>query len=244
MQMKKLITGILLVLLSGFLSAQIIQGVIHYEVTMDVHRSLPAERQELRAMIPQFRTDNFQLFFSPSESLYKPREEEELPSGPRGGGGMRAMMRMPRTETYIDRGSRERTVAQDMMGRNFLIVDTISIQPWRFGNEQMEIAGFMCMMAWYTDTVANQEVTAWFAPQLPPFMGPDRFVTLPGTVLAVDINNGERVWVARSIEAREVKKAEIRKPNRGERMTREQFERMVAEQMQRMGGGAGAVFRF
>jgi GLPGLI family protein len=232
---------IFLVLLMGIVfsvSGQPSQGVITYEVRMDVHRSLPADRQELKAMIPQFRIENYQLFFTPAASLYKAKEEETPPTVG-GGGGMRMMMRMPKSETFIDRESRERTVFQDMLGRNFLIVDTMGIEPWKFGNEQMEIAGYMCLMAWFTDTVAKQEVTAWFAPQLSPFMGPDKYVTLPGTVLAVDINNGERVWVARQIEAREVKPAEVRKPSRGDKMTREQFNKFVEEQMQRMNPGGG-----
>jgi GLPGLI family protein len=237
---------IFLVLLMGIVfsvSGQPSQGVITYEVRMDVHRSLPADRQELKAMIPQFRIENYQLFFTPAASLYKAKEEE-TPSTVGGGGGMRMMMRMPKSETFIDRESRERTVFQDMLGRNFLIVDTMGIEPWKFGNEQMEIAGYMCLMAWFTDTVAKQEVTAWFAPQLPPFMGPDKYVTLPGTVLAVDINNGERVWVARQIEAREVKPAEVRKPSRGDKMTREEFNKFVEEQMQRMNPGGGNIRMF
>jgi GLPGLI family protein len=235
---------IFLVLLMGIVfsvSGQPSQGVITYEVRMDVHRSLPADRQELKTMIPQFRTETYQLFFTPAASLYKAKEEE-TPPAMGGGGGMRMMMRMPKSETFIDRESRERTVFQDLLGRNFLIVDTMGIEPWKFGNEQMEIAGYMCLMAWFTDTVAKQEITVWFTPHLPPFLGPDKYATLPGTVLAVDINNGERVWVARQVEGREVKTAELRKPSRGEKMTREQFNKFMEEQMQRMNPG-GAPMR-
>lgn len=231
MQIKNLSFIILLTAFSTAGFGQLTHGVINYEVIIDIHRSLPEDRQELKAMVPQFRTDNYQLFFTPAESLYKMKEAEEVVSA--GGGGMRMSMRMPRTETYINRETRERTVFQDIMGKNYLITDTIDILPWRFGNEQMEIAGYMCMMAWYTDTVTKQEITAWFSPQLSPFMGPDRYVSLPGTVLAIDINNGERVMVARSIESREVKPEEVLKPNRGEKLTREEFNKMIQEQMQR-----------
>lgn len=241
MKTTRLILILVFLTVTTGLKAQISQGVITYELRMDVHRNIPEERAELRAMIPQFRTDNFELFFTPTESLYKIKEDPNQ-MATAGGGGMR-MMRMPRSETYVDRQSNERIVFQDVMGSNYLIVDTIGMEPWRFGNEQMEIAGHMCLMAWQTDTVTKQEITAWFAPGLPPFMGPDRFNTLPGTVLAVDINNGERVWVARNIEAREVKPAEVRKPNRGQRMTRAEFNKFIEEQMQRLNPGA-APMRF
>lgn len=249
MKTNFLLFSLLLVLLATGSKAQLAQGVITYEMRMDIHRSLPADRPELRSMVPQFRTENFDLFFTPTESFYKIKEDPNQMAAAGGGGGgpMRMMMRMPRSETHIDRQTNERTVFQDVMGRNFLIIDTIGMHPWKFGNEQLEILGHVCMMAWYTDTVTKQEITAWFAPGLPAFMGPDRFNTLPGTVLAVDINNGERVWVARNIEAREVNPSEVKKPTRGERMTRAEFNKFIEEQMQRMnpgGGGAGAVMRF
>jgi len=242
MKTTKLILSLVLIMVSAGVMAQVTQGVITYELRMDIHSSIPEERSELRAMIPQFRTDNFELFFTPTESLYKIKEDPSQ-MATAGGGGMRMMMRMPRSETYIDRQSNERIVFQDVMGSNFLIVDTIGIEPWKFANEQMEIAGYMCLMAWQIDSMAKQEITAWFTPNLPPFLGPDRYTSLPGTVLAVDINNGERVWVARNIEAREVKPADVRKPSRGQRMTRAEFNKFIEEQMQRLNPG-GAPMRF
>jgi len=227
-------------------SAQVVQGVIHYELTIDMHRTLPANRPELRNFIPQYRTDHFSLYFNSEATSYKPRQVQTQEVT--GGGGMRVVMRAPRVETHIDRRSRARTVSLDFMGRNMLIVDTVGIEPWRFGRETMQIAGYTVMMAWTKDTVNNMEITAWFSPQLPPLQGPDRFVTLPGTVLAVDINNGERVWVARSIEGREVTPEEltISRPNRAEVMTREQFSTFLEAQIQRMNQnnpGSGAMLR-
>ena len=227
-------------------SAQVVQGVIHYELTIDMHRTLPANRPELRNFIPQYRTDHFSLYFNSDATAYKPRQVQTQEAT--GGGGARVVMRAPRVETHIERSSRARTVSLDFMGRNILIVDTMGIEPWRFGSETMQIAGYTVMMAWTKDTVNNVEITAWFSPQLPPLQGPDRFVTLPGTVLAVDINNGERVWVARSIEGREVTSEElaISRPNRAEVMTREQFNAFLEAQMQRMNQnnpGSGAMLR-
>lgn len=218
--------------------AQISEGVIHYERTIDVHRNIPPEREEWKAMIPQFREETFELFFTPSESLYKPAEDVEADMGGRRGGGMR-MMRSPRTETYIDRDNREVTIQQDFMGRNYLITEELDIAPWRIGHQQTEILGYVCMMAWYNDTVMEQEITAWFTPHIQPFLGPDRFVTLPGTVLAVDINNGEQVWVARKIEERKLESREVRKPTRGEPISREAFNEMLMEQRERMAPGGG-----
>lgn len=247
MKLKQiLLIAIAILFLATTLSAQIAQGIIEYEFTLDVHRSIPPEREEMKSMIPQFRSENYQLFFNTTESLYKNKEnpEADMATGQRGpGSGMRMMMRMPKTETHIHKEKREVTVLQDFMGKNYLITEDLDIAPWKIGNEKMEILGYICMMAWYNDTVAKQEITAWFTPQIQPFLGPDRYVTLPGTVLALDINNGERVWVARSVEAKEVKNNELRKPNRGEVITRSDFQKLVDEQMQRINPG-GRTVRF
>jgi GLPGLI family protein len=236
MHLKSCMAIFLLIAAGLPLTAQVSEGVIRYEVTTDMHRNIPPEREEMKAMIPQHRTETYELFFNGQESLYKAKENAEADLS-MNRGGMRMIMRTPRTETHIDKDNREVTVLQDFMGTNYLITEPLEIAPWRIGNEQMEIAGYICMMAWYTDTIQNQEITAWFTPQIQPFLGPDRYVTLPGTVLAVDINNGERVWVAREVEPREIRPQEVRKPNRGEQITREDYQELVRQQMERMGGG-------
>ncbi len=234
--MSKIILTTVFLLFATGLFSQIKEGVIRYEYTVDLHRNIPAERADIRNILPQHRTQHFELFFNEGESLYKPSENGDDQGGSRGGGGMRMMMRNPRTETYIDRKQREVTILQEYMGRNFLITDTLDLAQWRVGDERMDIEGYICMMAWHTDTVTEQEITAWFTPQIQPFLGPDRFVNLPGTVLAVDINNGEQVWVAREIIQKEIRNGDIRKPSRGEKISREDFRKMIQEQMERMGG--------
>ncbi|MFO7998988.1 MAG: GLPGLI family protein [Bacteroidales bacterium] len=235
MKLKHFFPVILIFLPGLSLTAQVGEGVIRYEVTIDMHRNIPPEREEMKAMIPQHRTETYELFFNGQESLYRAKENADADLSVNRG-GMRMVMRIPRTETHIDKDKREVTTLQDFMGTNYLITEPLDIAPWRIGNEQMEIAGYLCMMAWYTDTVQNQEITAWFTPQIQPFLGPDRYVTLPGTVLAVDINNGERVWVAREVEPREIHRQEVRKPSRGEQITREGYQELVRQQMERMGG--------
>ena len=141
------------------------------------------------------------------------------------------------------RATQERTVFMEMMGRNYLIVDTLALAPWRLGNEFMDIEGYRCQMAFYTDTIANEEVTAWFTVGIQPFLGPDKYSSLPGAILALDINNGERVWVARKVEVRPITRNEIRKPSRGDVITRPEFDKILEEQRERMRQGGGG-FRF
>lgn len=216
-------------------------GVIKYEFRVDLHRNIPPGREALKTMIPQFAESNFKLLFNNHESFYSIVEDADADPRSQGmGRGMR--MAIPRSETYVNREEMEIIAAQEFMGNTYLITEDLGLGPWRMGDEILEIAGYNCMMAWYNDTILNQEVTAWFTMELPPFLGPDNYVSLPGTVLAVDINNGERVWVARKITSEVPADIEISKPSRGQKVTREEYSKMMREFMERMnrqGGGPG-----
>jgi len=207
--------------------SQTVEGVITYEVRVDVHSQLPEQFENMKSMIPQFQVENFEVVFSPASSIFRKVEE---PGARRG-----MMMGGMRTEVFVDREKRQVVDFKDFVGTPFLIEEPIEVIPWKFGFEELEIAGYVCMMAYYTDTISKQEITAWFTTALPPFMGPDRFVTLPGTILALDINNGETVYVARKIDFRKVAATEIVRPTRGQKMTRKEFNKFLEEQMARFG---------
>ncbi|HMJ70677.1 MAG TPA: GLPGLI family protein [Cyclobacteriaceae bacterium] len=223
------------------------EGVINYEVKINMHRRLPKEREEMKAMIPEFRTEKQQLFFNSNESLYKKVEEDnedDMSSG--GHGGPTIRMQAPKIEIYLDNASQLRTQKQEFMGKEYLIVDTLQVSPWKFGTEMKTIQGYECKQAYYTDeTLPEQkmEVTAWYTDKIRPFLGPERFQTLPGTILAVDINNGERVLVAKTIEFRPLKKNEMKIPSGGVKTTQAQFRTMVDEQIKKMGGSGGMIIR-
>lgn len=221
---------ILLVAVLPFVQAQKKSGVIAYELITDVHRSIPPEREDVRRITPRYRMEFFQLVFNDSASLYK---TGKIPAGVPGHDAI--YHRMPGPEVFIDRKAKEMISKKVFLGKDYLIAEPLELQAWRFGYEQADIQGYRCMMAWMNDTVQNQDITVWFTPEIKPFMGPEHFVTLPGTVLAVDINNGEKVWVARNITFREPATEEVRKPASGESTSRTDFEHMVNEYLMKLG---------
>jgi GLPGLI family protein len=243
-----IILGILVcVAITNIVMAQTEQGVITYEVKINMHRRLPPERAEMKAMIPEFRTFKQQLFFRGNESLYKTLiEDDEESTEMHGGGGMRMMIRTPKTEVYLDQNSSRVLTKQEFMGKEYLIEDSVKVSPWKFGTETKIIQGYECKQAFYTDESQpnrKQEVTAWYTDKIGPFLGPERFNTLPGAVLAVDINNAERVLVALSVELRPLKKNELKVPSGGQKTTQAEFRTMMAEQMKQMGGRDGMIIR-
>jgi len=248
--MKRLLilAGILVSLTAAqVLFGQTQEGVITYDVKVNLHRRLPPDRAEMKTMIPEFRTTKEQVFFKADESLSKPLiedEDEEI-----SGGGMTMRFRQPNNEIYLNQSSGKMISKQEFMGKDYLIDDTVKVAPWKFGAETKTIQGYQCKQAYYTDESPNrmppgkQEITAWYTDQIRPFLGPERFNTLPGTVLAVDINNGERVIVATKIELRSLKKSELKIPSSGTKTTQAEFRKMMDEQMKQMGGNGGFIIR-
>lgn len=218
------------------------EGVITYEITINNHRSLSPEREGMKAMIPEFRTFKQQLFFNANESLYKPLiEDDEEDDQP---GQNRFRFRMMGATTYLDQSTGIMLSQMDMMGKKYLITDTLKTSPWKFGTETKTIQGYECQQAYYTTADdRKQTITAWYTMKLRPMLGPDRHNTLPGTVLAVDINNGERVFVAKKIDVRPLTKNELKVPSDGQKVTQAEFKKIGEDMRSRMGGNGQRRFR-
>lgn len=250
--MKRLIIllGVIMSLAAGanIATAQNSEGVILYEITSNLHRRIPKEREQMKSMIPEFRTEKAQLFFNATESSFKTVEEdteEQMASTPQGG-GMQIRMRTPKSDIYLDNNTQERTAVQESMGKEYLVSDTLKIAPWKFGTETKTIMGYECKQAFYTDESRpdrKEEITAWYTDQIRPFLGPDRFHSLPGTILAIDVNNAERVVVARQIDLRPLKKNELRKPTKGEPVSQAGYRKIVDEQMKKTNGQGTFMIR-
>jgi GLPGLI family protein len=222
---------------------QTTEGVINYEVKVNMHRNLPPQRQAMKNVVPEFRTDMHQLFFNSDESLYRPIEEDEEDSD-FGEGGVRVRMMQPHVQIYFNHVTSRRITQQEFMGKDYLIEDSLRMHPWKFGTDTKVIAGFTCKQAMYHDEERKQDVIAWYTPELRSFLGPDIFNTLPGAVLEVDINNGERLMTAKNIDARTLKKNELKIPQRGTKITRAEFRKMVSEDANRMrANGANVIIR-
>lgn len=245
-----LVLGMLVCILAAHAVFAQQTGVITYENRVNLHRNIPADRQEMKAMVPEFRTTKMQLFFNGEESLYKPVIEDEEEQF--GGGGVRMSFRNPRVETYTNASTSMILSLQELMGKKYLITDTVKMSPWKLGTETKDIMGYTCRMAYFTQTqeitamrvengvptpekrTITQEITAWYTDQIRPSLGPERYNTLPGTVLALDVNNGERVIVARNIELRELKKDELKAPDASTRVTQAEFRKIQEDQMEKM----------
>jgi GLPGLI family protein len=157
------------------------QGVITYESKMNLHRNIPAGNEQIKAMIPEYRTSKIQVFYTKDQSITKPLiEDEEDQDVNASSGGMSLRFSAPGMEIFFDRSTQQVTTQQDFMGKQYLIEDTLKTERWKFGTETKTIMGYECKQAYFTDETnpdKKREITAWFTDQLPLNLGPERFGT-------------------------------------------------------------------
>ena len=222
------------------------RGRIVYEEKMDMHRRIPPERAEMKDMIPQFRTSNFELFFTDIASKYKavPQTEEEI-TGSQGNAQFRMRMTPPRREVYKNLAEDKMVDEREFMTKMFLIKGKAAPFAWKIADGQKKIMEYSCMQAMYQDSATSY--VAWFTPQIPISNGPAEFGGLPGMIVQVDINNGERVLTAIQVVDEEVDSELLQEPSKGKEVTQEEFREIMHEKMKEMetmhGGGPSVIIR-
>jgi GLPGLI family protein len=152
--MKKIqiVFGLLIALtsLSTSTTAQMKEGKISYERKINMHRNLPDP--QMKSMVPEFRTDKFELIFNENASLFRSVVDDEAPdpfanAGGGGGGGMRMNFRMPTANTYTDLAKQMQYEERAFFEKEFLIVDSLKQYKWKLSEETKTIAKQLCKKA-------------------------------------------------------------------------------------------------
>lgn len=138
------------------------------------------------------------LFLSPTQSKYTDSEEKAERDDNN--------YSWRKNEYTITRNYEKKTIRDviDMLDKTYIIEDSLQVPKWKILNEMKEIAGHICMNAYWNDTLKKQKVTGWYALDIPNSGGPERFTGLPGLILEVDINNGALVITADKIEQKKL----------------------------------------
>jgi GLPGLI family protein len=88
----------------------------------------------------------------------------------------------------------------EMLGKTYIIEDSLRGFDWKIQNDLKEVAGHICMKAFYEDTLKKQKIVVWFAQDIPSSAGPERFYGLPGLILEANYNDDALVLTADKIE--------------------------------------------
>lgn len=236
--MKKISLSFLLLAAVFQLKAQT-SGLINFTETIKLHMQMEGADAEMMKKMPQSHSIQKALLFNGSESVYKNfagNQDLEVNNNNGQGGEVRMVMKSPESTLYSDTKNNVMINSQEFFGKTFLISGENKKRQWKITGEQKTLLDYPCMKAILQDTT---NTIAWFTTKLPANMGPNGFIGLPGTILMLDIDNGERVITASKIDLREVKADEIIKPEKGKKVSVEEFDKIKKDKMEEMGGTMG-----
>jgi GLPGLI family protein len=237
---------ILLFSIAGY--SQVIQGEIIYETKVDLHRNIPDEMSGMKDRIPPYRTNKQILLFNQEESMFKeykdPKDAEQAPP-PGNRRGFRFRNNNSQNELYRDLKAGTSINSQEFFGKKFLINGETTDLKWKMTGQTKQVGDYFCQKATFQDSMQN--IVVWFSPMIPVTAGPNNYGGLPGMILYVNINDGERIITAVEINQKEITAGTIEKPTEGKEITKEEFEKIREEKMKEMQeefGGDGQRRRF
>lgn len=181
------------------ISAQELEGEIRYLLTHNWTKKMAAldfiskQQRERMAYMWGNRSEwksYTTLYFSPAASKYEESEEKAEPDD--SGYSWRK-------EAFFLKRDFEQNTLYDVMtllGKTYIIEDSLRTPNWKILNDLKEVAGHVCMNATWEDTLKQQRIVVWFALDLPVPAGPERLCGLPGLILEADYNDGAMTLVA------------------------------------------------
>ncbi len=221
-----------------FSQAQNTSGQVFYTETIKIQIELPEGDEEMKKMIPPEQKVSKVLIFNEKASLYKnigPAGEGnvEIKHDDEEGNDVQIMMKMPEVVQFTNFEEMTWLRGEEFFGRDFLISGDGKKLNWKLTGEQKKINEFVCQKAVLLDTTQN--VVAWFTPQIPVPGGPGRFINLPGLILDLEMDNGNRSVKVSKIELKPVADTEIVAPTKGKAVTQAEFEKIQEEKFKEMG---------
>jgi GLPGLI family protein len=229
-------------LLVPFLAwSQATEGSITYAEEVKIRIDLPEEDRPMRAQMPNSHTVQWVLNFKGETSLFREPENDEAAEttheAENEGATIRMVMTRPELRIFKNLEEDRKVESREFMGRKFLIRGELKPLPWKISGERREILGYDCQKAVLQDT--SRQVEAWFATALPISNGPLEFGQLPGMILALHMENGDRVITATKVELKPLPKDAIEEPTKGKEVTQEEFNRIRDEKLKEMGAQGG-----
>lgn len=179
-------------------------GVITYEQIVDYQLEGAMDNPKWDSYIadlPKRGKTIHQLYYTPSETLYKLDEAQQPAQSSKLLGALEKMNYMtPQEEVkqiYVDLNQRERIEYVTFMTRQFRIKSRLEPGPWKLTPHKKKILDYVCMGA---NMESGQDtLTAWFAPEIPVSAGPGPYHGLPGMILGL-AKNGDIFLLATRID--------------------------------------------
>ena len=225
--------------------AQEFQGIATYKTQRKLDIKIDSTQvggmqDELMAMLKKQFEKTYTLTFNKEESLYK---EEESFAPPSIGNTMVVMTMGGSGELYKNIKSKRFVKQSDLLGKMFLIQDSLKTTPWKLQGDTKNIGEYTCYKATLEravdadtfsdeDTKKTQTVTAWYTPQIPVSNGPEEFQGLPGLIL--ELSYDSQTILCSKVLLNPAKQVVIKEPSSGTTVTQNEFDAIMIKKMKEM----------
>ena len=221
--MKKILIATTALLLISAVKAQtnfLSTGKIVFEKKLSQHRMIDEDddnegesewKTQLKKQMPKFVNDYYELYFTPTKTVY--RLKEEIPTN-------KYLWGTKPSEddvTVQDLENNKLSVRREVYEETFVIEDTLRHLNWRIYNETRDIAGFECKkaVAKICDSVV---VVAFFTDQITVNAGPESFSGLPGMILGLAVPRLGTTWYATRVEVTPPTVAQLTPKRKGKKV--------------------------
>jgi GLPGLI family protein len=249
-----------LLILGTFVSQAFAQGITgrayyksisQFRFQGDSSRMSPEQMADIQAQLKKQMEREFILSFNQAESNWK--QVESLGGGPAtaSSGGMQIMINTGSEDRVLYKNIADQTYMQEqeVMGKEFLIQDSLEPVEWELSTETKKIGNYTAQKATYSRIVDSQRfstgmtemenvkdtirVTAWYTAEIPVAHGPENYFGLPGLILEVQTSN--RTLICERIELNpKAEPVAISQPKRGKKVNRDEFRALQDEGMKQM----------
>ncbi|MDA3615807.1 GLPGLI family protein [Polluticaenibacter yanchengensis] len=162
--MKKYFLFFALTGISVITQAQVKQGKIVYEKVVNLHKDIPENMEQFKAMMPEFRKTKQELLFNETQSISKNIKESNLDEAiaaegeSRGGRTIRfgaGAFGGGDSEFYKDYESETGLESLELGPKKYLVIDTLKPMKWKITGDTATIAGYLCYKATTTTTLGG-----------------------------------------------------------------------------------------
>ena len=243
----RIILAFILLCAASKMFSQNFQGVAVYKSKRSLDLRIDSTKvndemmKQMREQLAKHMEKDYTLKFNQKESVYTENEKLDTP-GP-AGGGMNIVISGNSSILYKNTAEQLFLRQQDLMGKLFLIKDTLQKPEWKLESETKMIGKYTSYKATWTRQITEREfrsgeekvnevtkdrvTTVWYTPEIPINSGPGEYWGLPGLILEVQEEGFS--LLCSEIILNPSEKFEIEAPKKGKVVSQEEFNKIQAE---------------
>lgn len=272
--MKKIL---LLLFVTTFSFAQEFQGKAYYFSKTILNGKLqvedpgvkegmdPVMEKAFQEALKKASEKNYLLTFNKSECIYEQEQQLEKPKSVAGEMSISVSFSSSEGKKYINAKDKTSSIEDEILGKEFLIVEPIEKPNWELVDESKKIGDYTCFKAKllipvsekqkkeYEEFLKKEEIksslfkmeepkdktiTAWYTPEIPVSFGPNNYWGLPGLIL--EINEPELIILCSKV-ALNTKGATIKVPNKGQKVSQKEFDAIQKKKYDSMKNEDGVI---